>query len=548
MKSTALLALLSVLASAAVMAADDTPEDLLRFTNDDQLHGRFQGMENGTVVWQRKDVAKPIQVEVANIRQVVLHGGRPIKGIGAQSVAYLVGGDQVPGNIVSFDENTLVLETPYAGTLNIPRDHIDVLAPVPFGGSIRYAGPFSEDGWQIGTPDREDDETADDEKSAENNEKDAQKAGEDQAKEDPEAKAAEDDAKDTDAKEPQTEEPRSWIFARAAWYSAPITKDPNARAQIQRGRDKDDGGWSPKPLILRDIVGDAGLLRFHLSWRNQLGFYVAFQADFAPSPKPNPDAKQKVKSFSYATRALPYQFGNSYALALASHYGMLYGCGFEKDGEPFTRRLQSPSSSIRLGTGGEADIELRFDRNAGRILLFIDGQFCMQWDEDPKEWIAKGKGIGFLVTNRDCQVRISDILVADWNGRIDSARSMEDKERDVVLLTNGTDRFSGEVGEIKDGTVAVKGSYATMNVPLEQVAEIHFARNALAKEEKSAGHSVVVQLHPLGRLSGKVVKATAQAIEITSPHFGDATIQLDYANLLDFQSSTNFIDEWDIDF
>jgi hypothetical protein len=531
MKSIPLFAL--ALASAA-MAAGDRPEDLLRFSNDDQLHGNFEGFENGSISWHRKDVAAPIQINASTVRQVVLHSGRPLHNMDSPSYARLVGGDRVPGTIVSLDEKTLTLETPYAGRLTIPRNHIDTLSPVPFGGRVRYAGPFTPEGWRI----------------LENKEEPKENAGE---KDGEDKNTAPDNADENNAteKKEQPEPTPAWVFARTAWYSAPAYNDKQARIPL-RGRNINQpqkaAAASPLPLVLDNILGDAASLRFHLAWKNQLGIYIAFHSDLAKAPDPkNPDA-EKAKRASFGNRSLPYNFGNSYAFALTSSYGMFYSCGFEKDGKPFTKRLKNASFNKHGGQVNEMDVELRFDRTNGRILLFIDGEFRMQLDEDPDEWPGKGSAIGFLVTNTSCQIRISDILVTDWNGRIDSARSMETENRDIVLLTNGTDRFSGKIQSIKENIVSIKGNYATMRVPLGQISEIHFARESIAKPNKSASDQISLKLHPLGRISGKPLRASRNAFSITSPHFGDAEIQLDFVNILDFKSSTNFIDEWDIDF
>jgi len=521
------------LASAAV-AADDRPEDLLRFSNDDQLHGNFEGFENGSITWHRKDVAAPIQVDASTVRQVVLHSGRPLRNMETPAYAQLVGGDRVPGAIVSLDDKTLTIETPYAGRLTIPRDHIDTLSPVPFGGRVHYAGPFTPEGWRILENKEEPKENAD-EKDGEN-----KNAAPDNA-----------DKNNGAEKKEKTEPPPAWVFTRTAWYSAPANNEKQARILL-RGQNinqpQKTASASPLPLVLDNILGDAASLRFHLAWKNQLGIYIAFHADLAKAPDAKDPDAEKAKRASSGNRSLPYNFGNSYAFALTGSYGMFYSCGFEKDGKPFTKRMQNASINNRGGPTNEMDIELRFDRLNGRILLFINGEFRVQLDEDPDEWAGKGSAIGFLLTNSSCQVRISDILVTDWNGRIDSARSMETEDRDIVLLTNGTDRFSGKIQSIKENIASIKGNYATMRVPLEQIAEIHFARESIAKPTEPASGQISLKLHPLGKISGKPLRASRDAFSIASPHFGDAEIQLDFVNILDFKSSTNFIDEWDIDF
>nr|MCU0748099.1 hypothetical protein [Akkermansiaceae bacterium] len=54
------LAAIPVYFSAAMLMAAET-QDLLRFTNGDQLHGSFLGMKEGPqAVWRRDDVSAPV--------------------------------------------------------------------------------------------------------------------------------------------------------------------------------------------------------------------------------------------------------------------------------------------------------------------------------------------------------------------------------------------------------------------------------------------------------------------------------------------------------
>ena len=60
---------------AAPLAAADAPaagpEDLLRFTNGNQIDGRFAGMDPaGTITWTRPDVAAPMPFQRDKIRQI----------------------------------------------------------------------------------------------------------------------------------------------------------------------------------------------------------------------------------------------------------------------------------------------------------------------------------------------------------------------------------------------------------------------------------------------------------------------------------------------
>ena len=150
---------LAVACAAPASAADDKPQDLLRFTNGDQIHGSFAGLDDGgRVLWNRSDVADTVEFEVDKLRQIVLRCGRPARSIESVSHAQMIGADRIPGTIVSLDAETLVLDTPMSGRLAIPRNRIKALAPQPFGGKVHYAGPFNDEGWRILDPPPADDE------------------------------------------------------------------------------------------------------------------------------------------------------------------------------------------------------------------------------------------------------------------------------------------------------------------------------------------------------------------------------------------------------
>jgi len=410
--------------------------------------------------------------------------------------ARVEGGDLVP------DASQLTLDTPFAGRLTLPRNHLDVLAPQPFGGEILYAGPFTEDGWRILAAEPGIDPAPDADADADADAPANREAGE------------------------QAAEP--WSFARTAWYSG---KSANGR-----------------PLVRDHGMNDAALLRFHVSWRSQLVLSVAFHADFAPPPEQDGEDEEAQAQARRGTLGLPYQFGNCYVLNLHSNYAMMYRCGFDEDGKSFTRRMQNSSNSFRLPQVGDSAVELRCDRRSGQILLFIDGEFAMQWDDSEAGYAGKGDGFGFVVNATGSDVRISDILVAEWNGMTDSARSMDAPDRDVILLTNGTDRFSGRVVGIQDDHLELEGSYATMKVPLSKVAEIHFARDALAKAPENRPGEMVVHCYPVGRISGIPGRSTSDVLTLDSSLLGELEVQLDYASILDLQPGHSFIDDWDIEF
>jgi hypothetical protein len=485
--------------------------DLLRFTNGDQLHGSFEGIKVGPQVsWKREDLAACVDFKTAQVRHVIINQGRPRKSLESLSNIVLVNGDRIPGIITALDEQWVTLETSYAGILRFPRDQVAMLAPSPLGGRVHYHGPFVEDEWQMahasfpnGVP-----------PAAQNSEK-----GE-------ESLVA------------------HWAFSGSAWY------------------------WQNKlsgtALVRKDAMPDRAILRFDLAWKNRLSLAIGFHADFA-RPKPIKDAddgegegeegfERPVRFVPGDSTALPILFGNSSVLHVFASHLMLYRTAVDADGEASIERVQVNSSNIRLGDTGKATVEIRSNRKNGQITLFINDEFAAQWNgveetiQEPSKVAENGTGFGFVVQAENSSVRISEIMVAEWNGMPDSARSLQVDDHDIVLLGNGTDRFSGEVDSLTEGKLALKSKHGDFRFPLAEVAEIRFARNRLVKEPVSNANSVIVRFSPLGNLTGIPLAGDPSSVRIMHAVAGEMDIRLDPAVMLDFQPSNNIIDDWNLEF
>jgi hypothetical protein len=478
---------------------------LVRFSNGDQLHGAFQGFKEGSqAVWQNDDAAAPVDFKTARIRHVILRGGRPLKSLTSLSHVALVNGDRVPGTITGLDDEALTLETPYAGTLRIPREQVAMFAPSPLGGRVHYHGPFVEDEWKMANASFPDGLPAD-------------------------SGAA--DGKEKD-------QPGRWAFSGSAWYWP--------------------GKFSGTALLRENAMPDRSILRFDLAWKNRLSMAIGFHADFAKA-KPRADKDQEIQDprgrrlSPGDSTVFPLLFGNSYVLQIFSTHLMLFRATMDEDGAPVVERVQINGNSIRLGDTGKAQVEIRSNRLTGQISLFINDEFIVNWSEggttpeDQARYAGKGAGFGFVVQNEDAPVKISDVMVAEWNGVPDSARSLQTDEQDIVLLANGTDRFSGKVQSLKDGKIHLQGKYGQFLIEIDDIAEIRFARDRLAKESDPAPDSLTVRLSPLGQVSGRPLAGSASSVRILNPVCGEMNFNLESAVMLDFKPSNNAIDDWDAD-
>jgi hypothetical protein len=494
--------LITWICSALILSAEES-DDLLRFINDDQLHGEFQGInQNHEVVWKRNDVSTPVEFKTSQLRHIILNGARPSKLLTSLSHIVLVNGDRVPGSITQLDDHFITLETSFSETLRFPRNQVAMLAPSPLGGRMYYHGPFIEEEWKMIHPPYINEMPA---------------VGE-------------------NAKNGQ-DEPGRWAFSGSSWH------------------------WSNKSagtaLLKENSMPDRSTLRFQLSWKNRLSLAIGFHADFAEPKEIADDENRKQVRRMLSPKdssVLPLIFGNSYVLQFYSSHLMLFRTSIEEDGNPKVHGIQASGNLFKLSESGKAQVEIRSNKETGQISLFINGEFVTQWqvdkggEKEDSKHVGKGSGFGFVVQSEDTAVKVSDIMVAEWNGMPDSARSLQVDEQDIVLLANGTDRFSGKVSSLQNERLRLDGKYGEFNFLIDDIAEIRFARNRLAKQTEVEKGSLTVRLSPLGQMSGRPISGSNSSILLNSSICGPVNINLESATMLDFQPSNKTFDDWDSDF
>ena len=243
-------------------------------------------------------------------------------------------------------------------------------------------------------------------------------------------------------------------------------------------------------------------------------------------------------------------FGTSYVLNIHSSYPSLNRCSFTENGSANSQRLSTARSSVSVPPHGETEIEIRFDRPNSLVMLFIDGNYAAQWN-DTENYLAKGSAIGFLNTSAN-QVRISDIVVTSWNGVTDSASSMEHPERDIALLTNGTDRYSGTLDRIESGKAFLRTPYANVEIPLNDLSLIELNKEGHSDIDDGSydwkSEPMTILFKPYGQIQIVPDSATPALLSGHSPFFGDLKVNLESALMLRFLDESPDISDWFDDF
>ena len=127
---------------------------------------------------------------------------------------------------------------------------------------------------------------------------------------------------------------------------------------------------------------------------------------------------------------------------------------------------------------------------------------------------------------------------------------MQVDDQDVVLMANGTDRYAGHVGELdSQGHVVFEGKHGRFQFPLNEVAEIRFAREQVASAPADAADNVCVRFSPVGSISGHPLPSRdAHTFTLLNPAAGEVNIALDAAVMLDFNATKQLIDDWNAEF
>jgi hypothetical protein len=481
--------------------------DFLRFENGDQVSGRFLGITTqGDIRMESSELKNPAEFRIDTVRHLVLRGGKAEGSEETLCHLGLTNGDRIPGRVTGIDGTHITLDTKYSGILRVPKEHVSLLASNPLGGRVHYFGPFSADGWSM-------------------------------LRENPAEKSSEGDAKNDKKDDAKSDR---WEFSGASWF----------------GKSGSDSSGNANSVALARTEGmtDRSVLRFRMDWKDRIAMSIAFHADFAAEPAA-PKDKDDDQNLRRQHGPLPAIFGNCYVLQIYSSHMMLYRSSWDPETGAKFDRVQMNSNYVRLGEDRKTLVEIRSNRTNGHISLFLNDEFVAQWsepagnaDEDSEGFAGKGNGFGFLSQTGGGAVRISEIMVSEWNGMPDSARSMELDDKDAILMTNGTDRFAGKILSMgEDNSIRFESRHGDMTVPLDEIAEIRFARGQRAETDQNSKSGPVIHLGPIGRITAKSLTGDSELLKLQHAIMGPVDLHTDPVIMIEYKSGTRIGDDWDVD-
>jgi hypothetical protein len=232
--------------------------------------------------------------------------------------------------------------------------------------------------------------------------------------------------------------------------------------------------------------------------------------------------------FEIAWRGHPnvvvYLFANKLALSNINAY-MLNINGDNIYLNRYDGRRSRRAGQFRL-TGmtakGKASFNLLLDQKEKVIGLRVNGRLVQQW-KDQGMMKNLGKGLAFYTYQGG--IRVRDIRVAAWEGRMESVDSAaEAGERDAVLLNNN-DKVSGTLLSLRLGKLILKTTYANMEIPVDRVASVQFGEKGLKDVKNAKTDARVVFANGRG-ITLKPEKIVEGQLVGSSENFGRVTVSL----------------------
>ena len=207
-----------------------------------------------------------------------------------------------------------------------------------------------------------------------------------------------------------------------------------------------------RPLIMPDAeLPEVGRIRFKASWKGRLNITLVLHSDFVrvlraekeekdeeeaeanevvPDPseeekkteEPKEEEKEpaplkeerlldlrKGESFQNVPWINPTNlthadiYGTGYTMTIYSSYPSLSRNDFSDAGIARSQRLSTTRSSMSLSESGDAEIEIRYNREEALVMLFVNGDYAAQWN-DLSGYVGKGE----RVWNRKQHLKLAD--------------------------------------------------------------------------------------------------------------------------------------------
>ncbi len=230
--------------------------------------------------------------------------------------------------------------------------------------------------------------------------------------------------------------------------------------------------------------------------------------------------------FDMAWRAYPSFQLAVYTDNLEAVYGNCYVLQF--NGNSVYMQRGSRNNFRNLGGGAnienwqrrnKARVTLLVDKTKKTLTLLVDGALVKQW-MDSDEFAGRGTGLMFYAQGQGV-MRLSNIVVSEWDGELGKSEPTTATTADAIQFVNN-DKVSGQLKTIAKNQVTFVTPFATLEVPLDRVAEIQFASDKAERARRQAA-DIRALFQTGGSVTVTLEKLDDQSLTGSSENFGQRT-------------------------
>ena len=317
---------------------------------------------------------------------------------------------------------------------------------------------------------------------------------------------------------------RSLTFSRAGLST--VFRGPTGPESWHSGRGNankwryDDGSFTTTNVSFlgREIdLPPSMRLAFDAEWDGPLSLLLTVQSDL-------------VTQFSYGAGGYMFSIGEGFVSLQRS--GKIQAQGVPTLPARTQRSFLGQAKVPGLLYRKRARMEIRTSADGSNLFFFVNGKLAHQW-HDANGLLPSGDGVTFYSQRNGSRLRISNLLITEWGGELDSETPSDDEpDRPLIKLTN-KDRFSGDIHSIREGKLNVSTSKIELNVPLERVRQVVLESPPLDPSALSPS-DVRAIFTDQGQVTIKLRSWTPAGIVGTHPHVGEVTLQPNWVQKLGF--------------
>lgn len=267
--------------------------------------------------------------------------------------------------------------------------------------------------------------------------------------------------------------------------------------------------------LARDLkLPDMATIEFDIAWKSYMSIAVALYAS-------------TLQPILLSQKDELPDFGSFYSLQINFNTANLM---LIKKGVPLNSMGMAFIPNMERKTS--AHIMIRVSKPQKMILLYVDGILVKQWQEQG-EFGGSGTCVRF-VNQLSSPVKISNIVVSQWDGRIEIPITRVDNSKSDFILMINNDVVSGTVKEFKNGKFVVQTAYGNVDVPFERISQMHLSMIGREPPLRYDGEISVV-LQTQGKLVLKLEKWDGDKLIAVNPNFGRIGLPLSMIKSISFK-------------